>query len=90
MRPAGIRRVETESSIWLFDVNQKLFNRLPRTEAPPQCEPILYTGSWEPYEDLIPTADAEGFPRLTVVRPVPWGTGQLRMTGRIIDDSEHS
>lgn len=78
-----IRTVITESSVWKFDTIEKQYVRFPRTENPGQASNVPYTCTWEPYVDIIDEGEF-----LVVVRPVPFGTGQLRKTGPILYDSD--
>ena len=81
-----LRTVTTENSIWKFDLDERLYCRTRRTVEP--FPPLIqYTDDWEPYLDLVePGVHPYGDNTLLVVRPVPFGTGQLRRTGPILSD----
>lgn len=86
----NIRTVETDSSIWKFDIDLKRYIRFPKGESSNEADMqilfgVPYTGEWDEYVSLSRTEDN----RILVVRPVPFGTGQLRLTGNIVwDDLE--
>lgn len=81
-----IRKIETESSIWMFDFTREQYCRMPKTEAPQQTS-IPYTNDWEPYISISETDYKEAGYRILVVRPVPFGQGRLRESGVIISDT---
>ena len=91
----NIRRVETESSVWLFREDENLYVRLPLGEDPGKRTAVPYTGEWEKYLEVLEPGDAseaEGFAndftdRLYVIRDVPHGSGRHRHTGVITYDS---
>lgn len=49
-----IRRVVTESSIWMFDMDAKMFCRVPRTEENTHIS-LDYedVGAWEEFTEII-------------------------------------
>jgi hypothetical protein len=89
--PTADRIVITDASEWGFDTALKKYYRAPRAEPTGPSGPVAYTGEWEPYDDLIPvvTGANDDVHHLVVVRPVPWGEGQLRQTGPIVSDTEY-
>lgn len=84
-----MRTVATENSTWEFDTENNLYRRYSNGHHPESSNAIPYTGEWEPYEELLePDEHQFGGPRLLVVRPVPMGTGRLRLTGYIVSDDK--
>lgn len=81
-----VRIVTTLSSIWVFDRDAAEYIRVRRTDldARPLPSSVAYTDAWEPYDDIDETL----FPGLTVIRPVPWGEGQVRRLGTVVSDVE--
>lgn len=76
-----VRTVVTASSVWKFDLDLMRYLRFPRHEAPNDTG-IPYTGEWDDFIRIETCGD-----RLIVHRPVPFGTGALRMTGQVITDT---
>lgn len=77
----GLRTVTTESSVWIFDLDNMRYLRLPKTEAPGHGS-IPYTGEWDAFTRIEPNP-----PFIIVHRPVPFGTGALRQTGPVLHDT---
>lgn len=78
----NLRTVTTERSVWIFDLDNMRYMRMPAQEAPiPSMVP--YDGEWDEFtrlEDL-------GNGRMMVHRPVPFGEGCLRQTGVVTADT---
>lgn len=76
-----MRFVTTSSSLWMFDMANMLYSRVPIDAN--RVGNIPYSGEWEPFEEL------EESPNNTIVvhRPVPWGRGARRETGYILHDT---
>lgn len=72
----------TAASIWKFDLDRLMYVRFPRGESPDSGHTIPYTCMWEPFIELVRNGK-----HLIVVRPVPYGEGQLRQTGVILTDT---
>lgn len=77
-----IRTVISDASTWKFDLERMMYVRFPNDENPGNDSAIRYSDKWEPFIQVCRNGMY-----LMVVRPVPWGTGQWRETGRLISDT---
>lgn len=75
-----IRTITTRNSIWKFDLERKQYSRSSNSEVSTHPN-IPYTDEWEPFEEIIESATY-----VTVIRPVPMGSGRIRQTGEIFSD----
>ena len=78
----NLRRITTESSVWVFDLDNMRYQRFPAVEAP-QPTNIPYTDGWDTFTRL----EDMGNGHMMVHRPVPFGTGALRQTGIVVADT---
>lgn len=83
--PLNLRTITTESSIWIFNLDGMLYVRMPKQEVL-ENPSIAYTNKWEPFTKLEMVDHFEG-KAVLVYRPVPYGTGALRRSGVIVEDS---
>jgi hypothetical protein len=83
------RRVTTAASVWIFDLDRNVYVRLPLNETPDSFSAVAYTGDWEPFTHLETIGLSDEEYCLMVHRPVPFGTGALRKTGVVLEDTHN-
>lgn len=86
--------IKTGSSIWKFDILRKKYlrNSLPNS-YPPGAMTLPYSPGWDDFvsicEDYILLSSIHTpTNRIVVVRPIPFGQGQIRVTGPVVSGKE--
>ena len=65
---AGVRRMTTARTVWLFDETSMAFMRVPRSESPAHPSKP-YAGAWEPFLSVWANRLPDGWTYVRVVQP---------------------